>query len=194
MTGLSESLWLALFLGVGFGFFLERAGLGSSVKLAAQFYLTDLAVFKVMFTAIVTALVGLAALSALGVVDLARIELPRTFVLPQLVGGLVFGVGFVVGGYCPGTGCVGMVSGRLDAMVVVAGMLAGSFVFAEAYPLLATFYQATPLGPVTLPELVGIPGWAGTLAVVALAGGGFALAERIERRHVLPSPGCQEAP
>ena len=183
MTGLSESLWLALLLGVGFGFFLERAGLGSSVKLAAQFYLTDLAVFKVMFTAIVTALVGLAALAALGVVDPARIELPGTFVLPQLVGGLVFGVGFVVGGYCPGTGCVGLASGRLDAVAVVAGMLAGSFAFAEAYPLLAGFYQATPLGPVTLPELAGIPGWAGTLAVVALAGGGFALAEKIERRR-----------
>ena len=184
MTGLSESLWLALFLGVGFGFFLERAGLGSSVKLAAQFYLTDLAVFKVMFTAIVTALVGLAALSTVGVVDLARIELPGTFVLPQLAGGLVFGVGFVVGGYCPGTGCVGLASGRLDAVAVILGMLAGSFAFAEAYPLLATFYQATPLGPVTLPELLGIPGWAGSLAVVALAGGGFVLAERIERRRV----------
>ena len=49
--------------------------------------------------------------------------------------------------------------------------------------LLATFYQSTPLGPITLPELAGIPGWAGTLAVVALAGGGFALAERIEQRH-----------
>ena len=183
MTGLSESLWLALLLGVGFGFFLERAGLGSSVKLAAQFYLTDLAVFKVMFTAIVTALVGLAALSALGVVDLARIELPGTFVLPQLVGGLVFGVGFVVGGYCPGTGCVGLASGRFDAVAVILGMLAGSFAFAEAYPLLATFYQATPLGPVTLPELLGIPRWAGTLAVVALAGGGFALAGKIERRR-----------
>jgi uncharacterized membrane protein YedE/YeeE len=194
VTGLSESLWLALGLGLGFGFFLERAGLGSSVKLAAQFYLTDLAVFKVMFTAIVTALVGLAALSATGVVDPARIELPGTFLLPQLVGGLVFGVGFVVGGYCPGTGCVGLASGRLDAVAVIAGMLAGSFAFAEAYPLLATFYQATPLGPVTLPELAGIPGWAGTLAVVALAAGGFALAERIERRHVLPSPGSPEAP
>jgi hypothetical protein len=73
-------------------------------------------------------------------------------------------------------------------------MLAGSFAFAEAYPLLATFYQATPLGPVTLPELVGIPGWAGTLAVVALAAAGFALAERIERRHVPASPGSTEAP
>ena len=183
MTGVSESLWLALGLGLGFGFFLERAGLGSSVKLAAQFYLTDLTVFKVMFTAIVTALVGLGALSVTGLVDLARIELPGTFVLPQLVGGLVFGVGFVVGGYCPGTGCVGLASGRLDAVAVVLGMLAGSFVFAEAYPALATFYGATPLGPVTLADLVGVPGWVAGAAVVALAAGGFALAERVERRR-----------
>lgn len=191
MTGLSESLWLALLLGVGFGFFLERAGLGSSVKLAAQFYLTDLTVFKVMFTAIVTALVGLGTLSAVGLVDLARIELPRTFVLPQLVGGLVFGVGFVVGGYCPGTGCVGLSSGRLDAVAVVVGMLVGAFAFAEVYPLLAGFYVSTPLGPVTLPELAGVPGWVGGLAIVAMAGAGFALAEWIERRNgraLVPPP------
>jgi uncharacterized membrane protein YedE/YeeE len=182
MTGTSESLWLALALGLGFGFFLERAGLGNSVKLAAQFYLTDLTVFKVMFTAIVTALVGLGALSIVGLVDLARIELPGTYLLPQLVGGLVFGIGFVVGGYCPGTGCVGLASGRLDAVAVVGGMLAGSFVFAEAYPRLAGFYGATPLGPVTIAELVGVPGWVAGAAVVALAAAGFALAERIERR------------
>lgn len=183
MTGAGQSLWLALGLGVGFGFFLERAGLGSSVKLAAQFYLTDLAVFKVMFTAIVTALVGLGALSAAGLVDLAAIDMPGTFVLPQLVGGLVFGVGFVVGGYCPGTGCVGLASGRLDAVAVVLGMLAGSFAFAEAYPLLAGFYGATPLGPVTIPELLGVPAWVAGVAVVALAAGGFVLAERLERRR-----------
>jgi len=187
MTGLSESLWLALLLGVGFGFFLERAGLGSSVKLAAQFYFTDLTVFKVMFTAIVTALVGLGAFSAVGLVDLARIELPRTFVLPQLVGGLVFGVGFVVGGYCPGTGCVGLSSGRLDAVAVVVGMLVGAFAFAEVYPLLAEFYVTTPLGAITLPELVGIPGWVGGAAIAAIAGAGFWLAEKIERRHVSTS-------
>lgn len=183
MTGLTESLWLALAIGVGFGFFLERAGLGSSVKLAAQFYLTDLTVFKVMFTAIVTALGGLVLLGALGWVDVARLELPRTFVLPQLVGGLVFGVGFVVGGYCPGTGCVGLSSGRLDALAVVGGMLAGAFAFAELFPLLAGFYTATPLGPVTLAELVGVPHWVGAAVIALVAAGGFALAEWIERRH-----------
>jgi uncharacterized membrane protein YedE/YeeE len=112
VSALAENLWLALGIGVAFGFVLERAGLGSAVKLAGQFYLRDLTVFKVMFTAIVTALAGLALLDLLGAVETGAIALPETFLLPQLAGGLIFGVGFVVGGYCPGTGCVGMVSRR----------------------------------------------------------------------------------
>ncbi len=182
MTALAENLWLALAIGVAFGFVLERAGLGNAVKLAGQFYLRDLTVFKVMFTAIVTALVGLALLASVGAVDLGRIELPATFLLPQLVGGLVFGAGFVIGGYCPGTGCVGFASGRLDALMVVAGMVTGVYVFGEVFPLLAGFYSATPLGPVTLADLLQIRfGIASAMlagfAVLTLVG-----AEWVERR------------
>jgi uncharacterized membrane protein YedE/YeeE len=183
MTALAENLWLALGIGVAFGFVLERAGLGSAVKLAGQFYLRDLTVFKVMFTAIVTALVGLAALDAAGVVDRAAISLPDTFLLPQLVGGLIFGVGFIVGGYCPGTGCVGMASGHGDGVAVVLGMLAGVLAFGELYPVLAGFYTLTPLGPATLSEVLPLPGPTAGLAVVALAATGFAAAEWWERRH-----------
>jgi hypothetical protein len=183
MSALAENLWLALGIGVAFGFVLERAGLGSAVKLAGQFYLRDLTVFKVMFTAIVTALVGLAMLDAAGVVDRGVIALPDTFLIPQLVGGLVFGVGFIVGGYCPGTGCVGMASGRGDGVAVVLGMLAGVLVFGELYPLLATFYTLTPLGPATLPDVLPLPGPTAGLAVVALAVAGFAAAEWWERRR-----------
>jgi hypothetical protein len=175
-------LWLALGLGAAFGFFLERAGLGNSVKLAAQFYLRDLAVFKVMFTAIVTAMLGLLGLSAAGWLDIGRIEVPATFLLPQLVGGVVFGVGFLVGGYCPGTGCVALASGRLDGLAVIAGMSAGVLVFGEAFDALRGFYVATPLGPATLPTLLHVPHVAVAAAATALAAGGFVLVARIERR------------
>ena len=109
------SLVVAFLVGIAFGFFLERAGFGSGRKLAAQFYLTDLTVFKVMFTAIVTAMVGVFYLSWMGVVDLSLIYLGNTYLLPQIVGGLILGVGFVVGGYCPGTSCVAGATGRIDA-------------------------------------------------------------------------------
>lgn len=188
MNALTQNLWLALAIGVAFGFVLERAGLGSAVKLAGQFYLTDLTVFKVMFTAIVTALVGLALLDLAGVVERSAIALPDTFVLPQLAGGLIFGVGFVVGGYCPGTGCVGMAAGRGDGVAVVLGMLAGVLAFGELYPALAAFYTATPLGPATLPEVLPLPGPTAGLAVVGLAAAGFAAAEWWERRRSVTPP------
>jgi hypothetical protein len=102
---------LAFGVGIGFGMVLERAGLGSATKLMGQFHLTDMAVFKVMFSAIVTAMLGLFWLSRLGAVDLSRVYVPETFVLPQLVGGLVFGAGMALAGLCPGTSCVAAATG-----------------------------------------------------------------------------------
>jgi len=172
----------AILLGLAFGVALERAGLGDARKLTAQFYLTDLTVFKVMFTAIVTAMLGLTVLSAAGVVSLARIEPIPTWLLPQLAGGLLFGVGFVMGGYCPGTSCVAAASGRIDGLATVIGMFAGVFVFGELFPLLRGFYDATPMGTVSLNDLVGAPRWLVAVGITALALGGFMLAERIEGR------------
>jgi hypothetical protein len=185
MSALAENLWLALAIGVAFGFVLERAGLGNAVKLAGQFYLRDLTVFKVMFTAIVTALLGLVLLDLAGAVDRASIALPQTFLLPQLLGGLVFGAGFIVGGFCPGTGCVGMASGRGDGVAVVLGMLAGVVVFGEVFPLLASFYTATPLGPATLPDVLPLPAPLIGALVVLMAAAGFAAAEWWERRQAI---------
>ncbi|HEY2091607.1 MAG TPA: YeeE/YedE thiosulfate transporter family protein, partial [Thermoanaerobaculia bacterium] len=92
-----------LVIGIAFGWALERAGLGDSRKLAGQFYFTDLTVFKVMFTAIVTAMLGVFWLVRLGVISLASISVPETYLVPQLLGGLIFGAGFVAAGLCPGT-------------------------------------------------------------------------------------------
>lgn len=88
----------AIAIGLAFGWTLERAGLGSARKLAAQFYLADLTVFKVMFSAIVTAMLGAYWLGRLGILDLSRVYVPETYLLPQLVGGLLFGAGFVISG------------------------------------------------------------------------------------------------
>lgn len=96
--GDEAGLVVAFAIGLGFGFFLERAGFGSARKLVSQFYLNDLAVFKVMFTAIVTAMLGTTYLAWMGVLDLSLVYLTPTWLWPQVVGGLVLGVGFVVGG------------------------------------------------------------------------------------------------
>ena len=95
----SYALPVALLIGIGFGFFLERAGFGSARKLVAQFYLTDLSVFKVMFTAIVTAMVGIVVLNRVGFLDVEELPLIGTYLVPMIAGGLILGVGFVVGGY-----------------------------------------------------------------------------------------------
>jgi len=87
--GDETSLVVAFVIGIGFGFFLERAGFGSARKLVSQFYLNDLAVFKVMFTAIVTAMLGTTYLAWMGVLDLSLVYLTPTVLWPQLVGGLV---------------------------------------------------------------------------------------------------------
>lgn len=174
-------LLLALGLGVAFGFVLERAGFGSGCKLTAVFYGYDMSVVKVMFTAIVTAMVGLWALAAIGVVDMQQIYLVPTNYTAQLVGGLIFGAGFVVGGYCPGTAVVACASGRIDAMIYALGILGGVAFYAQFMPGVEEWIRADAIDDVTLPSLTGIAaGWWVALFVVmlALAAWGMGFAER----------------
>jgi uncharacterized protein len=181
LFGDSMSLVVAFVIGIGFGFFLERAGFGSAPKLAAQFYLTDLTVFKVMFTAIVTAMVGIFYLSWLGVLDLSLVYISDTYLLPQVAGGLILGAGFVIGGYCPGTSAVSASTGRVDGAVYLLGMLAGLVVFAEFFPLVENFYTSTPMGRVTLPDLLHLPYGLVVFLVVLMAIGGFAGGTWVEK-------------
>lgn len=180
--GDEASLIFALVIGIAFGFFLERAGLGSAKKLAAQFYGRDMTVFKMMFTAIITAMMGLFWLNRIGFMDLELVYLTPTYILPQVVGGLVFGVGFIVGGYCPGTSCVAGVTGSLDGWINVLGMLAGILVFGELYPLLESFYHATPMGAITFVEYFGLPPGVMVFLLVSVALIGFWGAGKIESR------------
>lgn len=179
--GEGASFVVAGVTGVAFGFVLERGGLGSSRKLAGQFFRTDFTVFKVMFTAIVTAMAGVFTLSALGLMDASQLAVPGTWLLPQLAGGLLFGVGFAMGGLCPGTSCVAAASGKYDALAILAGMLGGTLLFAEVFPLLARFYDSTAMGRFTLPALLHLPEWAVVLLVAAIALMAFRLLPRLAR-------------
>jgi hypothetical protein len=182
LFGEGASLLVAVLIGIGFGFFLERAGFGSARKLMGQFYLDDLAVFKVMFSAIVTAMLGLRALAWLGVLDLALVPLVPTYWVAQIAGGLLLGVGFVVGGYCPGTSLAAVATGRLDGAAYAAGFLVGTAGFAAGFGWLGGLYEAGSLGERTLPEALGVAPAVVVLGVVLVALGGFAGAGWIERR------------
>jgi uncharacterized membrane protein YedE/YeeE len=180
--GDETSLIVAFLIGIGFGFALERAGFGSAKKLVSQFYLDDLAVFKVMFTAIVTAMLGATYLAWAGFLDLSLVYLVPTYWISQVVGGLVLGIGFVVGGYCPGTSLVSTATGKLDGLLFVLGFAAGTLGFAVAFPLVKGLYAAGSLGTRTLPQVLGIPHGITVFAVVIMAVLGFAGATWVEKK------------
>jgi rhodanese-related sulfurtransferase len=180
LFGTYAGLLVGTLVGVAFGFVLERAGFGRARNLAAQFYLTDTRVLKVMFSAIVTALVGMTFLSGIGVLDLALITVPETFLWPQLVGGLILGAGFIVSGYCPGTGVVAVASGNLDGVAAIGGVMLGSLTFGFGYGPLEGFYKSGAMGVVRIDQLLGVPISVVAAAVVAMAVGAFLGAEKLE--------------
>jgi uncharacterized protein len=176
------SLMLAVLVGLGFGFALERAGLGSARKIAAQFYGRDLSVLKVMFSALLVAMLGLFWLSRLGLLDLAAVYVPETFVWPQAAGGLLFGAGMIVAGLCPGTACVSAATGRVDGLFVLLGLFVGMAGCGLLLGHFEAFYTSSAHGAWTLPQLLDLPYGVVVAAVVVLALAAFALAERLERR------------
>ena len=180
--GDAASLWLALVVGVAFGWCLERAGLANARKLAGQFHLTDFTVAKVMLTAILTAALGVFWLGRLGVLDLDRVYVPETWLLPQLVGGTVFGIGFAAAALCPGTACVSAATGRGDGLVAFIGVFVGIAGAGAAFRFIAPVYAATPRGAFTLPELFHVPYGAVLAALTGVALVAFGWAERRERR------------
>ena len=177
------SLMIAFIIGIGFGFFLEQGGLGSAKKLAAQFYFRDLTVFKIMFTAIITAMIGLFWLSWIGFVDISLVYVNPTYILPQLVGGLLFGAGFVIGGLCPGTCLVSSATGRIDGLFTLMGIFSGIFIFAELYNYISTFLYSTSLGEITIPQFFNLSHGLILFLVVLLAVAGFIAAEKIEQKY-----------
>jgi len=171
-----------LLSGVLFGYVLESAGFASPRKLTAQFRFSDWSVFKVMFTAIIVAAVGLYAATAFGLIKANSIYIPTDFFWAMLVGGALVGAGMAVGGYCPGTSTVAFATGRLDALFFMIGMVVGTGVFASLFDSLKGFYFAAegPQGQ-TLSELTGIPTWAILVILVVVAIVGFVLGTRLER-------------
>jgi uncharacterized membrane protein YedE/YeeE len=193
-------LVMGVLIGFGFGFVLERAGFGRAPKLMGQFYGYDLAVLKVMFTAVVVAMLGAVLLSEVGLMDwkaVADNATSETFLWPALFGGFVLGIGFVVSGYCPGTSYVSLASGKLDGLMTVVGVVVGQVVWAsiEHAPAITRFQNSGNLGHFYLWELLHLPARVGpaiiAMGVAAMAIGAFLFGEKVERmvnRPAEPAP------
>jgi hypothetical protein len=171
---------LSVLVGMGFGFVLERAGFGTARNLAAIFYGRDFRVLRVMFSAIVTAMVGLYALDLAGVLPLSSIGIMDTFLGGQLAGGLLVGAGFIVGGYCPGTSIVASVSGKLDALLFMGGLLVGTAAFTFGADGLAPLADSGAKGRVLLHEWAHVSSGVMVFAVALFAVGAFWAVGRIE--------------
>jgi len=176
------NLVLALLLGMGFGYVLEQAGFSSTRRLAGVFYGYDFTVLRVFFTAAVTAMSGVLLLSWAGLLDIRLIFVNPLWLRPALAGGAIMGLGFILGGYCPGTGVCAAAIGKVDALFFLGGGLLGVLLFGELFPLYARFYTATALGPVTVFQALHLSPGLFAFLMIAAAVGAFAATTWIERR------------
>jgi len=169
-------------VGFAFGFTLEMSGFGDSRKLAAQFYFTELTVLKVMFTAIVTAMVLLFGAVGLGILDFSQVWVNTTYIWSGVIGGLIMGVGFIVGGFCPTTSLASASTGKIDGMLFMLGGFVGAFLFGETEVYFDNWYtNAGYFGRLTLDQVFGIPVGAVVVLVILMALFMFWGAEQLER-------------
>ncbi|MFO7617589.1 MAG: YeeE/YedE thiosulfate transporter family protein [Bacteroidales bacterium] len=173
---------LAFLIGIAFGMVLESSGFSSSRKLAGVFYGYDAVVLKVFFTAAITAMLGLLFMSLFGWVDLSLVYVNPTYLTSAIIGGVVMGAGFIIGGFCPGTSFCGAAIGKIDAMVFVGGLFIGVIIFSETYPLWEKLYLAGFKGSPKLSESLGLSDGLLALGVILAAVGMFYAAEWAEKR------------
>ena len=181
---LAQNPWTYLvfgLIGFGFGFVLEMSGFGNSKKLAAQFYFKDLTVLKVMFGAIVTAMVLLALASAIGILDFNLVYVPETYLWSGLLGGVIMGIGFIIGGFCPGTSVVSAATFKIDGLFFLMGAFFGVFLFGETEIYFDQFWHSGYYGRLTLMDVFNLPTGVVVLLVVFMALFMFWGGEQLER-------------
>jgi len=188
LAGLPEwvDLLFAFLIGIGFGFALEQAGFSSSRKLAGMFYGYDTTVIKVFFTAAIVALAGSQFLSYFGLLDLNLVFVNEFYVGAAIIGGVIMGLGFIMGGFCPGTGLSALSIGKIDAMVFAAGGLTGAFLFAETYPYVQNLANGNYKGPVRIDKALGMSPGLFILLLISAAAVMFWIAEIAEKKFARP--------
>jgi len=160
---------VALVIGVLFGVILEQAGFSTSKKLVGLFYGYDFTVLRVFFTAGIVAMIGVIALEHFGLLDINLTYINPTFLWSAIIGGLIMGLGFVVGGFCPGTSICAAAIGKIDAMIFIAGSFIGVLIFAEGYPFWEGLYKAENWGNVRIFDSLGMQQTVFAFILTALA-------------------------
>jgi len=180
------NLLMAFLIGIGFGFSLEQAGFSSSRKLAGMFYGYDTTVIKVFFTAAIVAIIGSQLLGFFGMLNLNQVFVNEFYVFSSIVGGVIMGAGFIMGGFCPGTGLSALSIGKIDALAFFLGGLTGAFLFAETYPYIQNLANSSYKGPVKINEVFGISPGVFTFLLIIVAVVMFWIAELAEKKFARP--------
>lgn len=170
-----------LLIGIAFGYVLEISGFNNSTLLAGQFYFKDLRVLKVMFTGIVVAMLLIFGSAAIGLLDYNLIFVNPTYLWPGILGGLIMGVGFIVGGFCPGTSLVAAATLKIDGIIFVVGGLIGVTLFGESEKYFEAFYNGSYFGRVTLMDVFNQPTGVIVVGVTLMALGMFWAGDQIAR-------------
>lgn len=172
----------AILLGILFGFALEGSGFSSSRNIVGVFYGYNFVVLRVFFTALIVAMVGLVYFDYMGWLKLSSIFILPTYSTSMIVGGLIMGVGFVMGGFCPGTSFTAIAIGKIDAVVYTLGIYVGIFIFSEIFPLVESIYYGGEMGSLTLPEFFGTSAKWIAFAFVVIALAAFWILAPVEKK------------
>lgn len=184
-SGIISPAWdnlFAVLLGMGFGFALESSGFSSSRKIIGTFFGYDFVVVKVFFTAAIFASLGLLYLSYLGLLDFSTLYIQPTFMTSAIIGGIIMGIGFAMGGFCPGTSLCAAAVGRLDGLVFFGGMFIGVFMFSESFPLFEKMFYSGTQGAKMINTVLGISPELFTFLLVFAALGMFIGASWLEKK------------
>ncbi|MEI8356328.1 MAG: DUF6691 family protein [Deltaproteobacteria bacterium] len=151
------SLVYGLVTGIMFGFLLQKGRVLRYDKQLGALRLMDMTIVKFMVSAILVGMVGIYLLSDLG---LAKLSIKPMIFGGVVLGGLIFGIGWGMLGYCPGTSLGALGEGRWDSIWGIVGMLCGAALYAEVFPIMkATVLTWGDFGKITLPQVLGVSHW-----------------------------------
>jgi len=147
---------IAILIGMAFGIVMEGSGFSSTRKIVGLFYGYDFTVIRVFLTATITAAIGILYFDYFGWIDMSLVYIHPTYITAAIVGGLFMGLGFITGGYCPGTSLCGVAIGKIDGIVYTIGLFVGIFLFSEAYSMIEGIYGMGSLGNIKINDTLGM--------------------------------------
>lgn len=173
---------IALLIGMGFGFVLESSGFSSSRKIMGTFFGYDFVVLKVFFTAAITAMSGIIYFDYMGWMDASLLYINPYYVNSAILGGLIMGLGFSLGGFCPGTSFTGVAIGKIDALFFTIGLFLGILIFSEMYTLFEGIFNDANKGGAFIYDLIGMKQTVFAALLIFAAVGMFVGATWVEKR------------